>query len=107
MWGSPRDWPRILPQLTPPSVVDVAKLETFSADWRYALSDDRGRLYVAIRHAKTPAEEEVLQLALTARGAIEGDTTAALREGFEAGHDSIVRSFSKMTSAEAQRLWKR
>jgi uncharacterized protein (TIGR04255 family) len=107
LWESPKDWPRIIPSLAfPPAGRSDIAGETFSSDWRYRIGDDRGRLYVALRHAKAaPTAEEFMQLTLTARGPISPDTSAA--DGFKLGRDAIVRTFTTMTSKFAQEYWRR
>src|SRR5207244_2464190 len=109
LWQSPRDWRNIVPAAAFPSVPEGRVFpETLSADWRSALKDERGRLYVGIRHARVkPAEDEVLQFTLTARGPIDTEKEWNADTGFDLGHDAIVRTFTAMTTAEAHKHWKR
>jgi len=110
MWNSARDLNLIFPQLTIPQVsvryAPPSDDETFSADWRFSLADRRGRLYVQIRQVRLlPSNEEVIQLTLTARGAVSG--TQSWVEGLNFGHETLRETFLAITSAEAQKLWKK
>jgi len=110
LWDSPKDWGKIFPKLYYPAEGPGATLDTMGGNWRYTIGG-KGRLYVAMEHAKTMPPDmeggEVLALNLTARGPIGGDHGVPLGEGLNLGHDSIVNSFTAMTSSEAQRHWER
>jgi uncharacterized protein (TIGR04255 family) len=109
LWQSPQDWSRVAPGLTFPQASAGVHNDTFSADWRYVLGENLGRLFVGVRHIK-PVEgddTQILQIQLTARGAVDPGRGLTLARGLELGHESIVRTFAAMTSSEAHRHWRR
>ncbi len=109
LWQTPLDWGKIMPVVSFPAHgrVDMEG-ETLSSNWRLRLSPARGRLYVALRHALVqPGDSEVMELKLTARGPVRAEEGWSSADGFELGHDAIVRTFAAMTSAEAHKLWER
>jgi uncharacterized protein (TIGR04255 family) len=108
LWQTPRDWVAIIPATVFPSAPEGLSGETLSANWRFGINGERGRLYVSVRHAKVNTSNEVvLQLTLTARGQIDVDKKWAAEQGFVIGHAAIVQTFTEMTSAEAHAHWKR
>ena len=108
MWDSPRDWAKIFPSVSFPKSTSGVSGETLNADWRYALSAERGRLYASLRHIKiAPSNAKALQLQLTARGPVDLEKGWSIVEGFELGHGSIVTTFAAMTSEEAHKRWQR
>jgi hypothetical protein len=101
------NWRKQLGPYPPAGGADILA-ETMSADWRFGLAGERGRLYVGLRHAKTtPSSAEVMHLTLTARGPIDQEKGWTATEGFELGHSAIVRTFTSMTSADAHKRWQR
>ena len=109
MWESPADWSKILPGVAFPATAGEHPIgETLSADWRFSISKQSGRLYVGLRHARiAPNNDEILMVTLTARGPIDDASGVTAKHGFDLGHDIIVRSFTAMTSPEAHKRWKR
>jgi uncharacterized protein (TIGR04255 family) len=108
LWDSPSDWKRILPGLYTPAAWNQLDLETFSGHWRFALSDKRGRLYIAVQHTRlAPKEPETLILQLTARGFVDAQKGWSLESGFDLGHEHIVQTFASITSEPAQAHWRR
>src|SRR5580704_13513515 len=107
MWSSVRDWTRIFPGLAMPSVrIKPASDETMSADWRFSLEGQQGRLYISLRQIRLqPSNEEVLNLTLLARGPIDASRT--WERGFELGHEAVSEAFIAITSAEAQEQWRK
>lgn len=110
MWDSARDWSRIFPGLaTPPvSIIQVPRTgdERISADWRFSLAKQRGRLYISLRQAWIqPSAEEVLNLTFTARGPVTDSET--WEQGLEVGHEAVRETFLAITSREAQEHWMR
>jgi uncharacterized protein (TIGR04255 family) len=112
MWDTPRDWPKIIPGLFIPPAVGGGKDPPLhenvgGGDWRFALADQRGRLFVSLRHSKmAPTDSpELLDLTLTTRGPVT--KSESWEQGLDLGHDAIVRTFAAMTSAESHRTWKR
>lgn len=109
LWQTPKDWKNVLPFLSfPPTGIADISAQTLSSDWRFGLSENRGSLYVGLRHAKVPpSTDDLMQLTLTARGPIDISKGWTLDDGLLIGHESIVRSFAAMTSGEAHKLWQR
>ena len=106
LWDSPTDWVRIIPNLYSPPAWGVDPLETQNGEWKYVIGKDQGRLYVTIRHGRLVVEgPDTLFLSLTARGPLSSDHT--LQNGLSIGHDSIVRTFTAMTSPELHKRWLR
>jgi|SRR5579859_174846 len=110
MWDSARNLNRIFPALTAPPVstrhAPVSGDETVSADWRFSLANQRGRLHIQLRQARlVPSNEEVIQLTTTARGAVS--ETQSWEQGLNFGHEALRETFLSITSAEAQEMWKK
>jgi len=109
MWQSPRDWSKIFPALTLPSMPNRFHTigdETMSADWRFSLPENRGRILLSPRQVRqAPAGEEVLNFTLVARGPVNSDQT--WEQGFALAHDALDDIFTSITSTEAQERWKK
>lgn len=110
MWDSVRDWSRIFPGLTmPPASLDHAPRtgdERMSADWRFSLAKQRGRMYISLRQGWIQSSaEEVCNVTFTARGPVT--ESQSWEQGFELGHEAVRETFLAMTSPEAQEHWKR
>lgn len=110
VWDDPSDWVNLFPSLAVlPSKTPSVRLESFSGQWHYEIEPERGRLHVNLKHGwrKTPSEQEMLVLNLTARGPIqaEGEDGPNLSEGLGIGHETIVRSFTELTSDGAHKYW--
>ena len=107
MWSSVRDWTKIFPGLSMPSVpIKPANDETMSADWRFSLEDQQGRLYISLRQIRLqPSNEEVLNVTFLARGPIDG--SRPWERGFEKGHEVVSNAFFAITSPEAQEQWRK
>ncbi len=112
MWSAVSDWAQIFPWLKTPPATDGAgsnlQVETQNGIWRFQLPDQRGRLHVALSHARTQqtgASEprEVASLTLTARGGVSDKHS--VDDGISRGHDAIIRSFEQMTSPLAHSAW--
>lgn len=106
MWQTAADWESIFPAFKNP--VDHLELDSVSSTWQYVIGKNLGRLRIELRHAKTQDDDkpqEVIRLQLAARGPITEKVT--LRAGCDLGHETIVRAFTKMTSSEAHKGWKR
>jgi uncharacterized protein (TIGR04255 family) len=106
LWTVLEDLHRTFPAFRP--LVPSLPSDNFSGNWVSLISDDqsrkRGRLYVEMKRGKADSDE-IIRLQLTARGPATVDFK--LREGFDLGHATIVRSFAEMTSPEAHTHWKR
>jgi uncharacterized protein (TIGR04255 family) len=109
VWNSPADWAALFEGrlVQPPAPLDPLELEGLGGTWRYVLPGRRGRLHVELVHGRTgPRAEspEALVMKLTARGPVrEGD--APLDAGISLGHDAVVSSFRRLTSAAARDHW--
>lgn len=107
LWESVADWPKILPGLHTPKTWGNLPLETQGGNWRFVI-ENRARLYVSLQHGRlTPDSEDLLVLQFTARGPVSADAGRLLDDGFDLGHEAIVKSFAAMTSPEAHTAWKR
>ena len=111
-WESARDWIKIIPGLsTPPVNINISQVlahndETVSADWRYSLTGQRGRLYISLRQVRIPpSNDEVLNVTFVARGPVTA--SQGWEQGFAFGHDAVSAIFFSITSAEAQESWKK
>ena len=107
---SARDWAKIFPGLSMPPVsinqVATTKDETMSADWRFSLAGQRGRLYISLRQVRIPpSNEEVLNVTFVARGPVTASQN--WKQGFDIGHDAITAVFLSITSPQAQESWKK
>jgi uncharacterized protein (TIGR04255 family) len=110
MWESARDWSKILPGLSMPPVQQNQLLsageEVLSADWRFSLANQCGRMYIQLRQARIPpSNQEVLSLTWVARGPVTAAET--WDKGFALGHDAISETFLAIISPEAQARWKK
>ena len=100
LWKTPDDWIRVLPKLYLPGW----RNDSLSADWVIPIADNRGRIYVNLRHAKTASGQEVLSLQYVARGQVKAGEWD-LESGLAIGHRSLVDLFLSMTSREAKDHW--
>jgi len=110
LWESARDWSRIFPGLSMPQLKDTSLLvsgdEAVSADWRFSISERRGRMYITLRQAKVlPSNEEVLNITFLARGPVTA--TETWERGLELGHEVLNETFLSITSLEAQTRWRK
>lgn len=109
MWESARDWSKIFPGLSMPPVsinqVPSTKDETMSADWRFSLAGQRGRLYISLRQVRVPPSDEVLNVTFVARGPVTA--SQSWEQGFDIGHDAITAVFLSITSAQVQESWRK
>jgi uncharacterized protein (TIGR04255 family) len=110
VWNDPSDWVDLFPSLAVlPSKTSSVRLESFGGQWHYEIEPKRGRLHVNLKHGwrKQPSEQEMLVLNLTARGPIQTDEEGgpSLSEGLRIGHETIVRSFTELTSDSAHQYW--
>ena len=110
VWNDPREWIDVFPSLAVlPSKARSVRLESFGGQWHYEIEPKRGRLHVNLAHGwrKKPSEQEMLALNLTARGPVRtGDEGGpSLSEGLRIGHETIVRSFTELTSDKAHQYW--
>jgi uncharacterized protein (TIGR04255 family) len=109
LWQSPSDWSRILPGFFS-SALEVPGLKFENAgEWHYEIVPQKGRVHVALQHVRTGSitGPEALQIQWTARGPMTGEGNEGIVSALNLGHDMLLRSFLKMTSAEAQQAWGR
>ena len=107
LWQTVADWQRVLPGLLsgPPPIEELCA-ESASGEWTFEITPRRGRLHVAVRQARIPdTNETVLLVQTTARGPIGRDATEDLAAGLALGHSVAVRTFFRITSAEAHAHW--
>lgn len=110
VWSSPSDWARLfrgVPSLRGP--VDFLLPENFLTRFEFEIADRVGRLHVEISHGfssdpSVPDREEVIRMALTARGPIKKDSMP-LDAGLARGRQAIVEAFYNLTSDDAHKVW--
>ncbi|MCO6455395.1 MAG: TIGR04255 family protein [Pirellulaceae bacterium] len=108
VWEDSSDWHRVLPGLLSPVVnYGGTRFENMNGEWRSEIPEQKGRLHLLLRHqpgrrSKEPRSDAIV-LQLTARGPV--DDSVRLLDGFNIGHEAIVRSFLDITSNEAQEYW--
>ncbi|MHB8900104.1 MAG: TIGR04255 family protein [Thermoguttaceae bacterium] len=112
VWSTPDDWGNFF-RLLSPSPVDAAfvELESFTGEWRFIIPEKRGRLHVEWRRGskktRDDTEQNIVSLTFTARGPIPRteDIFGGTLAGLDLGHDTIVRSFQRLMSDEANKVW--
>lgn len=109
LWDTPDDWVNIFPDFQWLNAEPRTQPDGFRGEWRFVIGDNQGRLYVSLTHARIGAETgpETLLFQLTARGPINVEQGIDLVKGLEIGHETIVRSFTAMTSAACHDHWGR
>jgi uncharacterized protein (TIGR04255 family) len=108
LWESTSDWPAIFPGLlgAPSKPASHVICEGISGTWRFEILPRKGRLHVAIQHARNNEGQEVLLMNLTARGpVVTGDYESDLSFGINIGHDALVRTFCHISSDAALAFW--
>lgn len=112
LWETSSDLSSILPSLSiPPAMPDKQQLDRFNGEWHFIIGENLGRLYITIDQVRVLEEEEeekdALLLQFTARGPITAENVDNLKSCFDIGHESIVQSFTDITSKSAHKFWKR
>jgi uncharacterized protein (TIGR04255 family) len=106
LWNTPRDWPLIFPWFNFPQ--SSFEPDSTVSRWALDLPENRGRLHVHFALARiAPNGPDAIVLELTARGPVSSKPGFGLIDGFEIGHEAIVRSFTAMTSKLAHDSWER
>lgn len=106
LWSSCSDLQSIFPWLQPPQ--NSLNSDGINSIWDLVLPDDRGRLHVRLYHGRISLEgPEAIILDLTARGKASNSPGLSVIEGFEIGHEAIVKTFADMTSDRAHKHWQR
>jgi uncharacterized protein (TIGR04255 family) len=107
LWNTPQEWVKIFPWLAFPPIIH-AEPEYLVCEWASKIGDNRGRLHANLSFARINSEgPESLILSLIARGAVSSEGITSVEEGFQIGHEVIVRSFAEMTSEFAHKRWER
>ena len=74
---------------------------------RIPMPRNRGILSVSVKHGvRSSDQKEALILELTARG-LADPAGSDMTEWFELAHETIVRGFAEITTAEAHKMWGR
>lgn len=109
VWSTPQDWGFFLPLRAVPTIDKLIEGESFSGEWHFVIPEKRGRLHVRWQHAFKADDQhrELVVLTLTARGPLEGvnDETQRILEGLDLGRKTIVQTFAKLMSQEANVYW--
>ncbi len=109
VWDRPSDWAALFRGQPGIAALDTSVLlEGVSAALRYEIPEKKGRLHVDLKHARLrdPGSNEILRLTLTARGPlVDNGDDAALANGLELGHRTIVQFFKEFTSSDAHQFW--
>jgi uncharacterized protein (TIGR04255 family) len=111
VWNTPGDWNRVFASsVALPVALPGLKVETFSGDWHYEIEPERGRLHIELQHGREEPEgrepREVLIFKLTSRGPVIPDRDGFdVMSGLDIGHNTIVNSFARLTSAAARAVW--
>ena len=110
LWESVKDWPTIFSALQAPGTnAFELSSEDFRGEWRSIIGGNLGRLYTTLSRGRVGSDKgpEIILLQFTARGPTNPEETTDLQNGFRLGHESIVLSFTEMTSDTAHKHWKR
>lgn len=110
-WESPSDLSKLFVAFNKASTKGEFLREVEGVDWTttFCLPNESGRLYAQLRTAiKTEDKSKLLQFNLTARGISSDTSLDGMQSWFDLAHDNIVRSFSDLTTDDAQKIvWKR
>jgi uncharacterized protein (TIGR04255 family) len=109
VWSSQKDWGFFLPLSGVPTLDNLIEGESFGGDWNFIIPDRRGRLHIQWQHVRQAQLEnsEIIVLTLTARGPMDADKAGfpAIESGLDLGRETIVRSFEKLMSKDANQYW--
>jgi len=106
-WQGPDDWSKFLPGLfsNPPKSPGL-QLEQGTAEWKYVINPNRGRLHVVAHPGQwREGSRDALRLQMTARGPVGKGGAESLRAGLDLGHEIAVQTFLQFTSEDAQQRW--
>lgn len=109
LWESVADWGDILPNFYVPGISEKGLLlDGFRGGWSLIIGKHEGRLHISVQHGKRQKddeqEHELMVMNVTARGPIND---GSFLEGLALGHESIVRTFTAVTSPKAHKHWQR
>ena len=109
VWNVVEDWRfcRLIGSI--PIYPDLIEAETFGGDWRFAIPNQRGRLHIQWKQARSaaPNPQEIVVLNLTARGPLK-PVESGMNEilaGVDLGRQTIVQTFVRIMSDEANAFW--
>lgn len=110
VWNTPRDWSFFRPLAGLPTMAEIIQGESFGGEWHFLIGEKLGRLHVNWQHGvkSEPNGTEMVVLTFTARGALENvepNVLPAVVTGLDLGRETIVRSFEKLMSNEANKYW--
>lgn len=111
VWNTSADWDFFKLISNSPKANQLVEEESFGGEWHFVIPPRLGRLHIEWQHGiKSEGEnqnQKFIRLTLTGRGPIEKheDAKAAIRAGFEIGHDRIVRTFKNLMSDQANKYW--
>jgi hypothetical protein len=108
LWQTPADWHRVLPGLFPPGGVKAQDHEwaTFEGEWYFVMPHQTGRVRVKVSKAVANSSGEIVLLVnVRARGPFGDGIAWTWGEGLDFGHQSAVRVFYDIVSADARASW--
>lgn len=108
-WQEVADIPRVFSSFARrEDQADLPPLEAIECHLHYRLPENRGRLHVDMGPVIRRTDmETVLRMKLTARGPTTGSTEEAIMAWMQFARESVVRSFTALTTAEAHQHWGR
>jgi uncharacterized protein (TIGR04255 family) len=107
LWNSANSW--TFNKLLGSVSLSECELESFSGEWHWALAEQKGRLHLDWKHARTEPDtmnselDEIVRLNFTARGPASDEQS--LLEGVRVGHKAIVNTFAETSSDAARKHW--
>lgn len=109
VWNVVEDWRfcRLIGSI--PTFQDLIEAESYGGDWHFVIPNQRGRLHINWQLAQKamPSPQEIVVLNLTARGPLKPEETGVndILAGVDLGRQTIVQSFVKIMSDEANAYW--
>jgi hypothetical protein len=95
-----------------PSLPNLVDVESFGGEWHFIIPPKRGRLHINWQYARGPVQggdgeaQDFVRLTLTARGPTASDEgVGAVLPGIDLGRATIVKSFERLMTDEANRHW--
>jgi uncharacterized protein (TIGR04255 family) len=110
VWNTPADWRFFKPLAAVPTIEGVAEGESFGGQWHFVIPPQRGRLHIDWEHLKSRQVGNncvpgFIRVTFTARGPVGPNGVSTVLEGLDMGRATIVRSFQKLMSDDANRFW--
>lgn len=106
LWSTFADWTNLFPGLSLPNIDAYRdRIDALNTSWAINLGNNAGRLHIKLGHAKKTSSpsDQIAVLELTCRGPI--DSNHSYQKGIELGHESIVQTFTEITSAAGHTEW--